>query len=168
MGRSLLIALLAALTAWLASHWLGWWAGIAIAISLCAAWLRFRRTSRITRLFTANLRCYCAARRAGQSIDEGIQSMVESRYSSKVEQQQALRLIAAVPTPDIEKIRVMQAVYVIFCLEHGPPCHQNVQKVLGTILQQMSTAPPVYKVELVFRFKGIKRVDVPEERIHPS
>ncbi len=50
----------------------------------------------------------------------------------------------------------------------GVSFSQNVQKVLGTILQQMSTAPPVYKVELVFSFKGIKRVDVPEERIHPS
>jgi hypothetical protein len=43
---------------------------------------------------------------------------------------------------------------------------QNVRKALGTILQQVSTDPPVYKVELLFSFKGIKRVDVPEERIH--
>jgi hypothetical protein len=45
---------------------------------------------------------------------------------------------------------------------------QNVRKALGTILEQVSTDPPVYKVELVFSFKGIKRVDVPEERIHRS
>jgi hypothetical protein len=45
---------------------------------------------------------------------------------------------------------------------------QNVRKALGTILQQVSTDPPVYKVELLFSFKGIKRVDVPEERIHRS
>ena len=108
MGRLLLIARGAALNAWLTAHRLGWWAGIAIGISLCAAWLRFRRTSRITRLFRANLRCYCAARRVGASIDEAIQSMVRHRYRASVEQQQALRLIAAVPTPDIEKIRVMQ------------------------------------------------------------
>jgi len=43
---------------------------------------------------------------------------------------------------------------------------QNVQKAIGTILQQVSTTPPVYRVELLFSFKGIKRVDVPEERIH--
>jgi hypothetical protein len=127
MGRSLLIAGGAALIAWLAAHGLGWWAGIAIGISLCVAWLRFRRTSRIARLFTANLRCYCAARRVGESIDEAIQSMVRRRYRSSVEQQQALRLIAAVLTPDIEKIRVMQAVYVIFCLENGPPWHPDLR-----------------------------------------
>ena len=45
---------------------------------------------------------------------------------------------------------------------------QNVQKALGTILQQMFTEPPVYKVELLFSFKGVKRVDVPEGRIHRS
>lgn len=127
MGRLLLIARGAALIAWLISHRLEWWAGIAIGISLCAAWLRFRRTSRITRLFRANLRCYCAARRGGESIDEAVQSMVRRRYRSSVEQEQALRLIAAVPTPDIEKIRVMRAVFVIFCLKHGPPWHPDLR-----------------------------------------
>jgi len=50
----------------------------------------------------------------------------------------------------------------------GVSFSQNVQKALGTILQQISAEPPVYKVELLFSFKGVKRVDVPEERIHPS
>lgn len=53
--------------------------------------------------------------------------MIRCRYRSSVEQEQALRLIAAVPTPDIEKIRVMQAVFVIFCLEHGPPWHPDLR-----------------------------------------
>jgi len=43
----------------------------------------------------------------------------------------------------------------------GVTFSQNVQKALGTILQQMSADPPVYKVELLFSFKGVKRVDVP-------
>src|SRR4030095_16875928 len=47
----------------------------------------------------------------------------------------------------------------------GVSFSQNVQKALGTILQQVSPDPPVYKVELPFSFKGVKRVDVPEERI---
>jgi hypothetical protein len=50
----------------------------------------------------------------------------------------------------------------------GVSFSQNVQKALGTILQQISTDPPVYRVELLFSFKGVKRVDVPEERIHPG
>jgi hypothetical protein len=51
---------------------------------------------------------------------------------------------------------------------NGVSFSQNVQKALGTILQQISAEPPVYKVELLFSFKGVKRVDVPEERIHPG
>ena len=43
---------------------------------------------------------------------------------------------------------------------------QNVQKALGTVVRQVSAEPPVYQVELVFSFKGVKRVEVPEERIH--
>jgi hypothetical protein len=50
----------------------------------------------------------------------------------------------------------------------GVSFSQNVQKAIGTILQQTSTDPPVYKVELLFSFKGVKRVDVPEERIHAA
>jgi hypothetical protein len=44
---------------------------------------------------------------------------------------------------------------------------QNVQKALGAVVRQVSPEPPVYLVELVFSFKGVKRVEVSEERIHP-
>ena len=44
----------------------------------------------------------------------------------------------------------------------------NVKKALGTIVQQVSPEPPVYLVELLFSFKGIRRVEVPVERIHPA
>ena len=61
-----------------------------------------------------------------------------------------------------ERVRVNLSGLVI----EGVSFSQNVQKALGTILQQVSTDPPVYKVELLFSFKGMKRVDLPEERIH--
>ena len=50
----------------------------------------------------------------------------------------------------------------------GVSFSQNVQKAIATVLQQVSADPPVYKVELLFSFKGIRRVEVPEERIHRS
>jgi hypothetical protein len=50
----------------------------------------------------------------------------------------------------------------------GVSFSQNVQKAIATVLQQVSADPPVYKVELLFSFKGVKRVDLPEERIHPG
>ena len=47
----------------------------------------------------------------------------------------------------------------------GVAFSQNVQEALGTIGQQVSAEPPAYLVELLFSFKGVKRVEVPEDRI---
>ena len=44
---------------------------------------------------------------------------------------------------------------------------QNVREALGTVVRQVSAEPAVYEVELLFSFKGIRRVEVPAERIHP-
>ena len=49
----------------------------------------------------------------------------------------------------------------------GVSFSQNVREAPGTVVQQSSAEPPVYLVELVFSFKGIKRVEVPQERIQP-
>jgi hypothetical protein len=50
----------------------------------------------------------------------------------------------------------------------GVSFSQNVQKAPGRILRQIAIDPPVYQVELLFSFKGVKRVEVPEARIHRS
>ena len=47
----------------------------------------------------------------------------------------------------------------------GVAFSQNVQEALGTIVQRIVAEPPTYLVELIFSFKGIKRVEVSEERI---
>jgi hypothetical protein len=47
----------------------------------------------------------------------------------------------------------------------GVAFSQNVQEALGTIVQRVSAVPPTYLVELLFSFKGVKRVEVPEDRI---
>ena len=47
----------------------------------------------------------------------------------------------------------------------GVAFNQNVQEALGTIVQQIAAEPPTYLVELLFSFKGIKRVEVLEERL---
>jgi len=49
----------------------------------------------------------------------------------------------------------------------GVAFSQNVQEALGTIVQRVAVEPPTL-VELLFSFKGVKRVEVPEERIRPS
>jgi hypothetical protein len=50
----------------------------------------------------------------------------------------------------------------------GVAFSQNVQEAPGTIVQQVSADPPVFLVELLFSFKGVKRVEVPEDRIRQA
>ena len=45
---------------------------------------------------------------------------------------------------------------------------ENVQKAIGTIVREISAAPPIYLVELLFSFKGVKRVEVPGERVRAA
>jgi hypothetical protein len=47
----------------------------------------------------------------------------------------------------------------------GVAFSQNVQEALGTIIERVAAEPPTYLVELLFSFKSIKRVEVPEGRI---
>lgn len=43
-----------------------------------------------------------------------------------------------------------------------------VTDAVGTIVKKTSEDPPTYLVELMFSFKGIKEVEVPEARIKPA
>lgn len=50
----------------------------------------------------------------------------------------------------------------------GVSFSQNVQRVAGIVVQQTSTEPAAYRIELLFSFKGVKSVEVPEARIHSA
>jgi hypothetical protein len=50
----------------------------------------------------------------------------------------------------------------------GVAFSQNVGEALGMIVRQTSADPAVYLAELLFSFKGVKRVEVPEEHIQPA
>ncbi len=45
--------------------------------------------------------------------------------------------------------------------------HAAVTDAVGTIVKQTSAEPPKYLVELMFNFRGVKELEVPEERIRP-
>ena len=49
----------------------------------------------------------------------------------------------------------------------GVTFSQNVREAVATIVRQVSPDPPLYLVELLFSFKGVKNVEVPEARIKP-
>lgn len=45
---------------------------------------------------------------------------------------------------------------------------ENVREALGTVVREVPGEPPRYEVELLFSFKGIRRVEVPAERVRAA
>lgn len=46
--------------------------------------------------------------------------------------------------------------------------HAAVTDAVGTIIRKSSEDPPSYLVDLLFSFKGLKQIEVPEQRIRPA
>lgn len=46
--------------------------------------------------------------------------------------------------------------------------HAAVTDAIGNIVRQTSTEPAKYLVRLVFSFKGISEIEVPEERVRAA
>jgi hypothetical protein len=46
--------------------------------------------------------------------------------------------------------------------------HAAVTDAVGTIIRKSSEEPPAYLVDLLFSFKGLKQIEVPEMRIRPA
>lgn len=44
---------------------------------------------------------------------------------------------------------------------------ENVREAPATVVRVVTTVPPVYLVELIFAFRGVRRLEVPEERLRP-
>ena len=45
--------------------------------------------------------------------------------------------------------------------------HAAVTDAVGTILNQTAADPPKYLVQLMFSFRGVTEVEVPEDRMKP-
>ncbi|HXI39863.1 MAG TPA: hypothetical protein VNH83_07785 [Bryobacteraceae bacterium] len=50
----------------------------------------------------------------------------------------------------------------------GVTFHAAVTDALATVIKQTSADPPAYLVDLLFSFKGLKQIEVPEDRIRPA
>jgi len=50
----------------------------------------------------------------------------------------------------------------------GVTFHAAVTDALATVLRKTSDDPRAYVVDLLFSFKGLKEIEVPEERIRPA
>ena len=53
-------------------------------------------------------------------------------------------------------------------MAQGVTFHAAVTDAMATIISRASENPPVYLVELLFSFRGIREIEVPEERIRPA
>jgi hypothetical protein len=51
---------------------------------------------------------------------------------------------------------------------NGVTFHAAVTDALGTVIKESSQNPPAYLVELLFSFKGLKEIEVAENRIRPA
>jgi hypothetical protein len=50
----------------------------------------------------------------------------------------------------------------------GVTFHAAVTDALATVIRRATDDPPAYLVELLFSFKGLKEIEVPEGRIRPA
>jgi|SRR5579864_4498834 len=63
-----------------------------------------------------------------------------------------------------QRVRVNLAGLMI----QGVTFHAAVTDALATIVRKTTEDPPAYLVDLLFSFKGLKEIEVPEERIRPA
>ena len=50
----------------------------------------------------------------------------------------------------------------------GVKFHAAVTDAVGTVVKQTTADPPAYLVKLLFSFKGVDEVEVPEDRIRSA
>ena len=50
----------------------------------------------------------------------------------------------------------------------GVMFHAAVTDAVGTVVKQTTADPPAYLVKLMFSFKGVDEVEVPEDRIRAA
>ena len=70
----------------------------------------------------------------------------------------------AMPFTPNQRVRVNLAGLMI----QGVTFHAAVTDALAIVMKKTSDAPSTYMVDLMFSFKGLKQIEVPEDRIRPA
>jgi len=68
------------------------------------------------------------------------------------------------PFSENQRVRVNLAGLMI----GGVTFHAAVTDALATVVRKSTQDPPAYVVDLLFSFKGLTQIEVPEERIRPA
>ncbi|HVP45966.1 MAG TPA: hypothetical protein VMT32_05260 [Bryobacteraceae bacterium] len=63
-----------------------------------------------------------------------------------------------------QRVRVNLAGLMI----QGVTFHAAVTDAVATVVRKTAEEPPAYLVSLLFSFKGLKEIEIPEERIRPA
>ncbi|MBZ5593802.1 MAG: hypothetical protein LAP39_16310 [Acidobacteriia bacterium] len=63
-----------------------------------------------------------------------------------------------------QRVRVNLAGLMI----QGVTFHAAVTDAVATVVRKTTDEPPAYLVSLLFSFKGLKEIEVPEARIRPA
>lgn len=63
-----------------------------------------------------------------------------------------------------QRVRVNLAGLMI----QGVAFHAAVTDAIATVMKKTSDEPSAYMVDLMFSFKGLKQIEVPEDRIRPA
>ena len=130
----LFMVLVCAAVWWLAAAYVGKLWGTVIGVLTFVAWGKFNQGQGTTGLFKSNFKAYFHFRRAGQSVDEALQSMIASRYWFSEEKRQRMGfMVSAVPQEASEQEKVTTAVFMVFCSECGEPPDQLKSRYLTTI-----------------------------------
>ena len=92
--------------------------------------------------------------------------MAGSRLGTRLRkrQQRVTLRSGAMPFAPNQRVRVNLAGLMI----QGVTFHAAVTDALATVMKRTSDDPPAYLVDLMFSFKGLKQIEVPEERIRPA
>jgi hypothetical protein len=73
-------------------------------------------------------------------------------------------VVEKMPFAPAQRVRVNLAGLMI----EGVTFHAAVTDALATIVRKTTEDPPAYLVDLLFSFKGLKQIEVPEERLRPA
>ena len=73
-------------------------------------------------------------------------------------------MLDAMPITPNQRVRVNLAGLMI----QGVTFHAAVTDALATVVRKTNEDPPTYLVDLLFSFKGLKQIEVPEDRIRPA
>lgn len=139
LGLIMMLAV-SALIAWLASLMIGTVGGIVVGIAVFVIWFRFNQKQGTTGLYKANLYSYFAYRRKGQTVGDALQSMIQTRYPfSEDKLNAALSFLSEIPESESDEMRVIEAIFSIFCLENGrPPDSRKYRSEIQGLYTKMS------------------------------